>query len=61
MWNNGDTVGNFSFESDAEVMWLNLLLTDGFKIKKIPLSNEKEVLLIGKNYLTNSDIKYEYY
>ena len=61
VWNNGDTVGNFSFESDAEVMWLNLLLTDGFKIKKIPLSNEKEVLLIGKNYLTNSDIKYEYY
>ena len=61
VWNNGDTVGNFSFERDAEVMWLNLLLTDGFKIKKIPLSKEKEVLLIGKNYLTNSDIKYEYY
>jgi len=61
VWNNGDIVGNFTFDSVTEVEWLNLLLSDGFKIKKIPLSDDKEVLLVGKNYLPNSDIKYEYY
>lgn len=61
VWNNGDIIGNFTFDSMAEVEWLNLLLNDGFKIKKIPLSDDKEVLLVGKNYLPNSDIKYEYY
>ena len=61
VWNNGDKIGNFTFDSMAEVEWLNLLLNDGFKIKKIHMSNNKEVLLVGKNYLPNSDIKYEYY
>lgn len=61
VWNNGDKIGNFTFDSRAEVEWLSLLLTDGFRIKKIPLSDDKEVLLVGKNYLPNSDIKYEYY
>ncbi|MGN0916265.1 MAG: DEAD/DEAH box helicase [Succinivibrio sp.] len=61
VWNNGDKIGNFTFDSMAEVEWLNLLLTDGFIIKKIPLSDDKEVALVGKNYLPNSDIKYEYY
>lgn len=61
VWNNGDKIGNFTFDSMAEVEWLNLLLNDGFRIKKIPLSDDKEVLLVGKNYLPNSDIKYEYY
>ena len=61
VWNNGDKIGNFTFDSMAEVEWLSLLLNDGFKIKKIPLSDNKEVLLVGKNYLPNSDIKYEYY
>lgn len=61
VWNNGDKIGNFTFDSMAETEWLNLLLNDGFKIKKIPLSDNKEVVLVGKNYLPNSDIKYEYY
>ena len=37
VWNNGDKIGNFTFDSRAEVEWLSLLLNDGFKIKKIPL------------------------
>ena len=61
VWSIGDKIGNFTFDSMAEVDWLSLLLNDGFKIKKIPLSDNKEVLLVGKNYLPNSDIKYEYY
>lgn len=60
-WNNDNSIGNFTFDSMAEVEWLHLLLNDGFNIKKIPLSKNKEALLVGKNYLPNSDIKYEYY
>lgn len=61
VWDNGDPVANFTFDSDSEREWLNKLLNDGFKIKEIPLSCGKQIYLIGKNYLPNSDIKYEYY
>lgn len=34
---------------------------EGYKIKETSLSDTQQVYLIGKNYLPNSDIKYEYY
>lgn len=61
VWDNDDPVANFTFDSDSEREWLNKLLNGGFKIKEIPLSNDKQIYLIGKNYLPNSDIRYEYY
>lgn len=50
----------FTFDSDSEKKWLYKMLQD-FSIKKISLDEEKDILLVGKNYLQNSEIKYEYY
>lgn len=60
VWNNGSDMREFTFDSDSEKKWLYKMLQD-FKIKKISLDEEKDILLVGKNYLQNSEIKYEYY
>jgi type III restriction enzyme len=49
----------FSYDSNAEKSWLKKMITD-FKIKKIKAGDE-DIQLVGKNYLHNSEIKYEYY
>ena len=60
VWNNGSDMREFTFDSDSEKKWLYKMLQD-FSIKKISLDEEKDILLVGKNYLQNSEIKYEYY
>lgn len=60
VWNNGSDMREFIFDSDSEKKWLYKMLQD-FSIKKISLDEEKDILLVGKNYLQNSEIKYEYY
>ena len=60
VWNNGSDMREFTFDSDSEKKWLYKMLQD-FSIKKISLDEEKDILLVGKNYLQNSEIEYEYY
>ena len=60
VWNNGSDMREFTFDSDSEKKWLYKMLQD-FSIKKISLDEEIDILLVGKNYLQNSEIKYEYY
>lgn len=60
VWNNGSDMREFTFDSYSEKKWLYKMLQD-FSIKKISLDEEKDILLVGKNYLQNSEIKYEYY
>lgn len=60
VWINGSDMREFTFDSDSEKKWLYKMLQD-FSIKKISLDEEKDILLVGKNYLQNSEIKYEYY
>lgn len=60
VWNNGSDMREFTFDSDSEKKWLYKMFQD-FSIKKISLDEEKDILLVGKNYLQNSEIKYEYY
>ena len=60
VWNNGSDMREFTFDSDSEKKWLYKMLQN-FSIKKISLDEEKDILLVGKNYLQNSEIKYEYY
>lgn len=61
IWKNKGQDITFYFDSDAERNWLYKLMHEGYKIKEISLSDTQQVYLIGKNYLPNSDIKYEYY
>lgn len=74
IWQRSDS-NDFSFDSEAEKQWATILITLTSKevdnksiVKDIKLSkiiNNKELTskkyLIGKNFLTNSEIKYEYY
>lgn len=60
VWNNDSDMREFTFDSESEKKWLFKMLHD-FDIKKISLDEEKDILLVGKNYLQNSEIKYEYY
>ena len=60
VWNNGNDMKEFTFDSDSEKEWVFKMLHD-FQIKKISLDENNDVLLVGKNYLQNSEIKYEYY
>lgn len=60
VWNNDSDMREFTFDSESEKKWLFKMLHD-FDIKKIPLYDKKDILLVGKNYLQNSEIKYEYY
>ena len=62
VWRQEKDDDEFSFDSQAEEEWAKKLLklrSDGV-IKRITVENE-EVLLMGKNFLENSEIKYEYY
>jgi len=85
VWKRRDGAERFSFDSEAEQNWADILkdlsakaampLTVG-KVKKNKLAgeknlwgkvetdtkiNEKEIYLWGKNYISNSAIKFEYY
>jgi len=86
VWRRRDGAERFSFDSEAEQSWADILkeisyskvimpLTVG-KVKKNKLAgektlfgetetdniiNEKEIYLWGKNYVSNSAIKFEYY
>ena len=53
----------FSFDSQSEKEWAKKLLDLEKKglIKKVSINNEGDILLLGKNFLENSEIKYEYY
>lgn len=68
IWSRKDKEEAFSFDSEAERRFVDLLKElrmgassreDG--IIKQPMLTEPYVYLWGKNYLGNSDIKYEYY
>ena len=58
---NGDN-DEFHFDSQAEEAWVQKLLSSTVKkwIRKIEVG-DAEIVLIGKNFLENSEIKYEYY
>lgn len=71
IWQRKDNKDSFSFDSESEKEWFKILTNlyikkSQNKIKNILIKNlfnqdgEKKYL-IGKNYLLNSDIKYEYY
>ena len=73
LWKRTDKSDVFSFDSEAEKEWMNILLS--LRIEDNPLNtgrliqditieenNDKtKKYLIGKNYLSNSEIKYEYF
>ena len=73
IWERVDKKESFSFDSEAEKEWLeilsNLISLDSTKkgkriVNDITISNlfkEEKKYLLGKNYLANSNIKYEYY
>jgi len=86
VWKRRDSAEKFSFDSESEREWADILKEISYsnaimplkvgKIKKeissdseIPYSeievgtnsNEKEIYLWGKNYVSNSCIKFEYY
>lgn len=77
IWARSDKNTQFSFDSESEKEWIKILMGivsnyDGVAnqslIKSIEISkivdNKKEMVkkyMIGKNFLTNSEIKYEYY
>ena len=73
LWQRTDNDNEFSFDSEAEREWCAILLDlinedapigNGRIIKAITVQEEDEVVkkyLIGKNYLSNSMVKYEYY
>ena len=73
LWQRVDNKNDFSFDSDAEKEWCGILVDligedapigNGRIIKSITVQQENEDVkkyLIGKNYLPNSMVKYEYY
>lgn len=52
---------NFSFDSDAELEWLEILEDVAYSCCKKISIDDKEIYLFGKNYIEKSNIKYEYY
>lgn len=57
IWINDDKYSEFSFDSEAEKEWIYKLKEEcKNKIKKI-----NDILLVGKNFLPNSEIRYQYY
>lgn len=62
VWKRSNEEDEFHFDSQAEEAWAQKLLSSKVKkwIKKIDV-DDAEIALIGKNYLENSEIKYEYY
>ena len=73
IWERTDKKEDFSFDSEAEKEWCEILINFISKeskdrnkrvIKDIIIKNlfkEEKKYLLGKNYLQNSNIKYEYY
>lgn len=59
IWNNNDRYNNFTFDSDAERDWIDKMISN-FNIKTVTIGNQ-EVKLLGKNFIVNSNIKYQYY
>jgi type III restriction enzyme len=62
VWKRDVDDDEFCFDSDSEKEWAKKLLDlqkKGF-IKTVSINNE-DILLVGKNFLENSEIKYEYY
>ena len=62
VWRRDDGNDEFSFDSEAEKEWLKKLVDlEKLKlIKSIDVDNDT-IYLLGKNFLENSEIKYEYY
>ena len=60
MW-SGEKDSNFSFDSEAEYEWFTILddLADDY-CKRIEIDN-KQVYLFGKNFIENSNIKFDYF
>lgn len=65
VWMRKDGSDKFSFDSEAEREWANVLvnLSNNDKIKRAKSSDElfESKFLWGKNFLANSNIRYEYY
>lgn len=74
IWQRTDEDDNFSFDSEAEKLFVEILLNlisedapdgSGRVVKKIPITDlingEVTKYAVGKNYIPNSEIKYEYY
>lgn len=62
VWKKNIDDDDFSFDSESEKEWAKKLLDLQKKglIKTVSVDNE-DILLVGKNFLENSEIKYEYY
>lgn len=68
IWKNNDNTIMFDFDSEAEKQWYEILArlrdvcvnNDKEVIKKCNISNQR-IFLLGKNYLNNSNIKFDYY
>jgi len=57
VWLNEDTYSRFSFDSEAERAWIHTLINESRdNIKEI-----RGTLMVGKNFLPNSEIRYQYY
>ena len=65
VWKRKDGAEKFSFDSEAERDWANILREISYSKTIMPLTvgkiKEKEIYLWGKNYVSNSAIKFEYY
>lgn len=59
IWENDDEYKQFTFDSEAERNWINKMV-QFFNVKKVNIAG-KEIKLLGKNFLVNSNIKYQYY
>lgn len=57
VWQNEDKYSRFSFDSEAEREWIYILINESSdNIKEI-----RGTLMVGKNFLPNSEIRYQYY
>ncbi|MDR1781538.1 MAG: DEAD/DEAH box helicase family protein [Bacilli bacterium] len=69
VWKRKDNSNKFSFDSEAEKEWamklLDLISDDVNNNKRIGKfvedENKEKIYLLAKNYMPNSDIKFEYY
>lgn len=69
IWKRSDGKNRFYFDSEAETKWAEILksLTEKENVAPITISEKnlleesKEIYLWGKNYIPNSNIKFEYY
>lgn len=58
VWLNDDMYSNFSFDSEAEREWVHKLVNEECPDK---IKDVRGILMIGKNFLPNSEIRYQYY